>query len=254
MRKILFAALALVMLALVPGPTPASAGTTSTYGDFSLMGKFSYGQVYATGTGEVGSQWAWAPQPDGTSRIMWGKPWPAGSPPSYQEQFQHVGDWVLLNGWYDNGTFYRIRTTAEWKAAGDCRTGRTFIPTGGPEHYALWTIPAADYCTYAEYTITEESSGRVIHAIHQQVWSPPAPCPKNAAPNALRKPGEIYVTVTDCIQQWESYASDQGRAPYDLAIQQEGTALLARGFGMGYQIRRSVPAWSGDERYAALYG
>lgn len=251
---LVFAALMSTVSATMLPPTPAKATTASTYADFSLIDKFAYGQIYATGTNQVGSQWAWAPQPDGTSRIMWGAPWAPDKPPSYQEEFQHVGEWVLLNGWYDNGTFYRLKTTTEWQAAGDCRTGRTFLPTGGPEHYVLWTIPATDYCLYSEYTVTEESSGHVFRAIHQQVWSPPAACPKNAPPNALRRPGEIYVTVTDCVRNWESWADDRTRAPGDFRTTQEGASLLARGFGMGYQIRRTIPAWSGDERYAGLWG
>jgi len=255
MKRAILAALLLAasLLPFVQSPA-AQAATPPTYGDFSMMFQKSYGQIYATGTNQVGSQWAWSPQADGTSRIMWGAPWPADQPPSYQEEFQRAGDWVLLNGWYDNGTYYRIRTTTAWKAAGDCRTGRTFLPVGGPEPYALWAIPSASYCLYSEYTITEESSGYTFRAIHQQVWSPPAACPKNAAPNALRRPGEVYVTVTDCVQEWESYADDKGRMPGDMVTAQEGTSLLARGFGMGYQIRRSVPAWFGDERYAALWG
>lgn len=253
--------LVLALLALVPGLTPvtaASAATPSTYAAYSMFDKFAYGDYYATGTDQVGGQWAWAPQPNGTSRIMWGMPWPKDKPPTYQEEFEHVGDWVNLNGWYDNGTFYRINTTTEWQAAADCRTGRTFLPTGGPQHYTRWLVPAASYCLYAEYTVTEVSTKKVIHAVHQQVWGAPAACPVNKAPNTLRSPGvngvEKPIVVTDCISQWESWADDRGRVAGDIQVTLERSALLARGVGMAYQINQTFPSsWRADERTAALY-
>lgn len=248
MKRALAVVLAALMVLTVGGS--ATADAAPTYGDFSMMFSKSYGQYYAGN--QVGGQWAWDPQSATESQIMWGMPWPPSSPPTYRERFVLFGDWVTLPGWYDNGTYYEVTTTTEWQAAADCRTGRTYLPAGGPQHYVRWTVPSTAYCLYAEGVVTEQSTGNALRFVHQQVWSPPAACPVNAAPNAIRHPGEVFFTPGSCISQWESWSDDRGGS---LALKLERSALLAKGAGMAYQIHQTYPnTWAADERYAGLWG
>lgn len=233
-----------IALSGVASPT-AGAATPSTYGDFSTMftqpaGTHGTAGQYWSGT-QVAGQWSWAPQSATESRIAWGDP--AKWPPTYNEQFVRDGDWVTLRGWFDNGVYYKVQTTSEWQASADCRTGRTMLPTGGPQHYVRWAIPAAAYCLYAEGDVIEQSlagvpTGNRTHFVHQQLWSPAAACPRNPYGLAL----------TDCITQWESWSDDTG-TPFRLKL--ERTATLARGFGMAASIRQTFPSvWAADLRYA----
>lgn len=232
----------LVLAAALSGVASPAAGaaTAPTYGAYSTMfdktaGTHGTAGQYWSGT-QVAGQWSWSPQSATESRIAWGDP--AKWPPTYNEQFVVSGDWVTLPGWFDNGTFYKVETTTEWQAAADCRTGRTMLPVGGPQHYVRWTIPAAAYCLYAEGTITQQSPNKVMHFVHQQLWSPPAACPRNPYGLAL----------TDCITQWESWSDDIG-TPFALKL--ERTASIARGVGMAASIRQTFPStWSADLRYA----
>jgi hypothetical protein len=234
MKRFLTLTLA-VLAGLSLAMTPAStAATVPTYADYAMSGIRSAGQ-YWSGT-QVAGQWSWSPQNTTESRISWGDP--AKWPPTYNEQFVTVGEWVTLPGWFDNGTFYKVQTTTEWQAAADCRTGRVSLPTGGPQHYVRSTIPVAAYCLYAEGTITEQSSGKVMHFQHQQVWSPAKACGTNAY--GLTGPG--------CVDQWESWSDDIG-TPFALKL--ERTATLARGLGMAFRIRQTYPSvWAADLRYA----
>lgn len=235
MKKALSAFLTLAaLLLLVPGPTPAAAATPPTYGDYSMMFANAAGQFWSGN--QAGGKWQWAPQSSTESHVYWGdpnKPWP----PSYHEKFVRSGDWVTLPGWFDNGTFYTVKTTAEWQAAADCRTGRIYLPTGGPQHYVRWSVPSAAYCLYAEGTIREESSGKVMAFVHQQVWSPPSACPANA----------YGLTASSCISQWESWSDSIGTP---LRLKLERTDVLAKGLGPTWNIRQTFPSvWAADLRW-----
>lgn len=245
MTKMFVRALAALMLltaVLLPvsSSTVATAATVPTYGDYSLMFVNSAGQYWSGD--QAGGKWQWAPQSATESHIYWGAPWSPGSPPpSYHEKFVHEtdlsGDWVRLYGWYDNGTFYTVHTTTEWQAAADCRTGRTYLPTGGAQHYVYWNVLPTSYCLYAEGSVKEESSGKLTHFIHQQVYTPPAACGTNA----------YGLTSSSCITQWESWSDDNGTA---LSLKLERTATLAQGLGMAFRIRQTFPSvWSADLRY-----
>lgn len=239
-------ALAVLMLVLVAAPlttfgaaTTATAATAPVYSDYSMMlvGAGSAGQHWSGD--QAGGKWEWNTISATEARIFWGDP--AKWPPTYNEQFirqtDSAGDWVRLLGWFDNGTFYIVKTTTEWQAAADCRTGRTVLPTGGAQHYVRWAVPAASYCLYAEGTITEQSSGKVMHFIHQQVYTPPAACGTNA----------YGLTAPSCITQWESW-SDDIATPFKLKL--ERTATLAQGLGMAFRIRQTFPSvWASDLRW-----
>ena len=221
-----FLALMLTVLAgLSIAVAPAStAATSSTYGDYSMMFAPVYGLYGPNGTAAL--EWAQAPQSATTSYVYWGKPW-TGPPPEYHEQFTHSGDWVVLDGWFDHGTFYRVTTTQEWQAGPDCRTGRTFLPTGGSQHYVRWAVPSAAYCLYAEGTITEESSGKSFPFMHQELWSTSASCPRPAGIKA------------DYVCQWESYGDANGTA---MTTKVERTQWIVRGAGPAQRIEQTLPS------------
>jgi hypothetical protein len=222
-------------------PASAKTATVETYGDYSQLFARSAGQ-YAAGTSTY--QWAWSPQSSTESHIYWGIP--SAWPPAYRERFILDGDWVTLAGWWDNGTYYTVTTSTEWQANVDCRTGRTFLPTGGAQHYARWLIPSTGYCMYTEGTVTEQLSGKTIRFIHQQLWSLPAACPVNTPP--VRDVNNIPIRLSTCVTQWESWSDDNG-APLGLRL--ERSTVLAKGIGMAYQIRQTYPTvWSANATYA----
>ncbi len=236
-----FLALLLTVLAgLSFAMAPAStAATLPTYGDYSMMlaGGGAAGQYWSGN--QAGGKWEWDTVSATESRVSWGDP--AKWPPTYHEQFVRSGDWATLLGWFDNGTFYKVQTTSEWQAAADCRTGRIYLPTGGPQHYVRWTIPPAAYCLYAEGTITEQSSGKTMQFVHQQIWSPPSACPANA----------YGLTAPSCIAQWESWSDSIG-TPLQLKL--ERSDVLARGLGPAWQIRQTFPtAWAADLKYVRAW-
>ncbi|TKG58905.1 hypothetical protein [Prauserella endophytica] len=120
------------------------------------------------------SQWAWEPQSPTESLIRWGTPqdWDTDTDP-YKEKFVHDGDWVYLEGWYDNQTFWRLEVT-QWISDYDCKTNRQKLPPGR-QAYVKWQVPAAGtengYCLFAQGTIVDDRWGiRVMYA-HQQKWS-----------------------------------------------------------------------------------
>lgn len=198
---------------------PAEAGA-ETYGDYSMMFTRSAGQYWAGA--QVAGQWAWSPASPSESWVSWGDPktWP----PSYREKFVHTGDWVLVDGWADNGTYYKLSTTTEWSAIGSCTGARTSFPPGGAQHYVRWTVPTVGYCMFAEGTITEQSSGKVVRYRHEQTWSPPAACPAN--PNTTVK--------ATCVKQTERWSDDNGSP---MAPRLLRDAWIAKGLGMAWSVR-----------------
>lgn len=229
-----FALMLTVLAGLSLAMAPAStAATLPTYAQFAMSDVRSAGQYWSGA--QVAGQWSWNPQSATESRVAWGDP--ATWPPTYAEQFIRDGDWLTLTGWFDNGTFYAVRTTAEWQAGPDCITGRTYFPTGGPQHYVRWIVPNTAYCLRAEGTITEQSTGNVLHFAHQQVWGPPAACPVSP----------YGAAATDCVSQHETWSDDIG-TPFLLKL--DRTAWLARGQGMARKIVQTFPsAWTADLKY-----
>jgi hypothetical protein len=220
----------LILIGLVA--VPAAAVTVDTFGDYSQMFTRSAGQIRDP-AGNPSSQWAWEPQSASESYIRWANPatW-ATDPGAVKEHFAHVGDWVVLDGWEDNGTYYTQRVTAEF--VGDASCWRLQPLAGdGRQHYSKWTVPAAAYCLLAFGTVTEASSGITFTFVHQQVWSPPAACSSR------------FLGAATCISQREAWSDDNGGP---LALRQERVNQLARGKGMSFTVRQTVPTvWSGDE-------
>ncbi|WP_345393187.1 hypothetical protein [Nonomuraea salmonea] len=122
----------------------APAQAAENYGQYSRFGERSAGQHWADG--QVAGQWAWKPLSSTTSEISWGDPkkWP----PAYGEKFVHSGDWLMLDGWRDNGTYYTVRVTKE--QIGDAKCGNLrALATSGRQHYVKWGISSQGYCLKA---------------------------------------------------------------------------------------------------------
>lgn len=230
MRIFRYISLAVVALGLLPS-VPAQAETAGeVYGAYSRMMSRSAGQFWADG--KAAGQWAWKPLSDTTSEISWGDP--AKWPPNYAEKFVHDGDWVMLDGWRDNGTYYRVRVTKEQIGDAKCDDLRT-LATSGRQHYVKWDIPGQAYCLKAWGTITEESSGKVVDFGHTQIWSPPAPC-SNAK----------YGRKT-CVKQWESWWDNQGAPGKPITRKLERDQFIARGIGMAFAIQQYFPkSWRAE--------
>ncbi|ADJ43769.1 hypothetical protein AMES_1945 [Amycolatopsis mediterranei S699] len=224
-RTAAFAAL-LAVVVLAP---PAQAAA-AVYGDFSLMFQRSAGQ-YAP-PGEKAFQWAWSPQSATESEISWGDP--VAWPPSYAEHFIRSGDWILLDGWGGNGTYYTERVTSE----SFCR-GSTCSPIssdGGRQHYVRWNVPSSDYRLVADGTVTEQGSGRPFRFRHEQTWGAPAPC------------GSARFGAQTCVTQTETWSDDKD-LPAGSPIRRtlHRSIKIAKGLGMAFAIDQDVPsAWHAE--------
>lgn len=228
MIKKLAAVLAVVALLLTGVSAPASAAPL-TYNDFSRMFDSAGGQHFSGGV--VAGQWGWQSVTSTESHIYWGPPWNPCCPPSYHERFIRAGDQVVLDGWWGNGTYYKIATTSEWQADGAACTGTpvVFAP-GGPQHYARWLVPSVPYCVFTEGTVTDvQRPDIVIRFRHEQIWSSPAACPANP----YIAPGRV------CVMQRERWSDDNGH-PFRSGLLRDG--WLAKGLGFAFKIQNYDPA------------
>lgn len=233
MFALVIALITIVTISSAGTAAPAQAAQQPTYDQYSRLLTRSAGQYWSGG--KVAGQWAWNPQGSGESRISWGDP--AKWPPSYAERFVRGGDWLLLDGWSDNGTYYRLRVTREEIGDGDCRNLRALPSDGGRQHYVQWTIPAKPYCLKAWGTITEESSGKVLDFGHTQIWSPPAPCSNQ------------YHSGKTCVKQWESWWDNKDAPGAPIARRLERDQFIAEGIGMAFTIQQYFPSsWRADLR------
>lgn len=225
--------LATILASAFGAAGPANA-VSPTYDQFSLMFTRSAGQYWSGG--QVAGQWAWSPQSGTESQISWGDP--RAWPPAYAERFLRSGDWVLLDGWSGNGTYYRLRVTSEQIGDGSCQNLRPLPVDGGRQHYARWTVPDQAYCLKAWGTITEESSGKVVDFGHTQIWSPPAACANQ------------YYSGQTCVKQWESWWDNNGAPGTPIIRRLDRDQYLARGLGMAFRIQQYYPSsWRADLRY-----
>lgn len=215
------AVLAALLMISVLAPPAQAAGPT--YGDFSMMFQRSAGQ-YAP-PGEKAFQWAWSPQSATESQISWGDP--VAWPPSYAEHFLRSGDWVLLDGWGGNGTYYTERVTSESLCQGSACTP---IPSdGGRQHYVRWSVPSSDYRLVAEGTVTEQSSGKTFRFKHEQTWHAPAPC------------SSARFGARTCVTQSESWWDDKDLpAGSPIRETKRRDIRIARGLGMAFTIDQQV--------------
>lgn len=207
-----------------------------TYGDYSMLTQRRAGQAWSGG--QVVTQWAWSPQPDGTSRISWGVPaaWP---PPNFEVFRADPGaNWVSLLGYGDTtGQWLPQIITAEWIGDGNATnwTPLTLDPQGR-QHYARWTIPTAGYSLYAVGHMTW--AGERVDFIHQQKW---------AAPKLV---ANAYYPARRCIVQSEIWADNFGRPGGPLVVKQDRDQVIATGLGMAYRIVDRLASWSADLRHS----
>ncbi|WP_216214639.1 hypothetical protein [Amycolatopsis aidingensis] len=214
-------------------PQAAAGTTTETYGQYSRMFERSAGQFWADG--QAAGQWAWDPRSAGESRISWGDP--KNWPPSYHEKFVRSGDWVLLDGWYSNGTYYSLNVTSERVGDADCHNLRELPDADGRQHYTQWTIQDRAYCLKAHGTITEQSTGKQIDFGHTQIWYPPAEC------------SNPYYGRQRCVKQWESWWDNNGSPGEPIKRRLEREQLIASGIGMAFTIQQWHPKhWRADLR------
>jgi hypothetical protein len=200
----------------------ATPAPQATWAEYSLMGTTRGAEIHADG--QPASRFAWSNAVQGEAHIRWGDPrrWP----PSYRERFRREGDWVMLDGWWDNGTYYRLALAREEVCDATCARCTPLAGGGGPQHYVRWQVPAQAYCLRAAGRIIEESSGKSTRFEHEQVWHPPGPC-RNAA-----------FGHHACIRQLERWWDDNG-APFALKL--ERTNWLALGLGPGFIIEQTLP-------------
>jgi len=239
----MIARLALVVGLVLGCAVPADAATTETYADYAMLGERTAGQFWAedsTPHDQNGwrNQWTWTPQASGTeSRVAWGDP--AAWPPDGAERFIVSGGWVLLDGWSDNGTYYRQRVTSEWIGDGlDCTNKRPIPSDGERQHYVPWQVPTSIVCLIAEGTITEESSGTVIRFRHEQLWFPPGAC------------WNPYHSNQRCIKQFERWLDDNGHYDGVLREKLRRDQFIAKDKGMAFHIFQYGPSrWTAHGRY-----
>lgn len=235
MRVLIRVAVLAAVVTLVTATTAApAAAAPATYGEFSRIFERGAGQYWSEG--QVAGQWAWSPATEGESGISWGDPrtWP----PDSAERFIRSGDWILLDGWKDNGTYYTQRITRELVGDASCQDLQPLPADGGRQHYVRWTIPDHGYCLKAWGTITEQSSGKTIDFGHTQIWSAPAPC------------GNQYLGAQTCVKQWESWWDNRGRPGQPIERRLERDQHIARGIGMAFSIQQYHPRpWRAELRY-----
>ncbi|MCI2416680.1 hypothetical protein MOQ72_04535 [Saccharopolyspora sp. K220] len=238
----MIARLALVACLVLVG-SPAANATTETYADYSMTEVRSGGEFWAEDNkphDQDGwrNKWTWTPL-EGTpeSSVAWGDPnaWP----PESSERFIQSGDWLLLDGWSDNGTYYRQRVESEGIGDGlDCTNQRPIPSDGDRQHYVPWQVPASIVCLIAEGTITEESSGTVIRFRHEQLWFPPGPC------------SNPYHSEQRCLKQYERWSDDNQHYDGVLREKLRRDQFIAKGKGMAFRIVQYAPTpWTANGRY-----
>lgn len=209
----------------------ALAEQVETWAEYSMNQTRRAGQIWADGAPV--SQFVWAPQGDTESHIYWGDPikWPH----QYHESFIQGDEWIMLDGWWDNGTYYSLRVIEETLCEATCNSTCTTIATSGPQHYTKRKIQTAAYCLKASGTITEQSTGKIIKFGHTQVYWPPTTC------------GNAYMSNHQCIRQWESWWDDN-RTSYQRKLDRD--VYLAKGIGPGFSIYQYFPSpWHAELRY-----
>jgi hypothetical protein len=224
-----FLVVLLTSILFVLGPV-ATAAPSDDYGEYSLMTQRHAGQLYSNGS--PAGQWSWTPR-GAESEVLWGDP--SKWPPESTEHFIDAGDWVLLDGWLDHGTYYVQRVNRELVGDGSCQNMMALPSDAGRQHYVRWKIAPHTYCLQAWGTITERFSGKTVDFIHSQVWSPPSRC-RNA-----------YLGERTCIRQWESWWDTNGAPGAPMTHKLERSVYLARGVGMGFVVDQTYPySWHAE--------
>jgi len=230
----------------LPAPSTATSRDDSTraaasenYATYSQMNVRSAGQFWSDS--QVAGQWAWSPNASETDRrlesgINWGHP--SNWPPQYNEKFVRVDDWVFLDGWADNGTYYKLRVDKDQIGDAQCNNLKDMPLVEGMQHYTKWTVTGSAYCLKSWGTITEQSSGKSFQFGHTQIWSPPAAC------------DNTYYGNQTCIKQWESWWDNNGAPATPITRKLDRDNYLARDIGMAFKVQQYYPSpWKAELRY-----
>ena len=209
------------------------ATDSRSWAQYSTMDRPTTGVLWAAG--QPASKFEWLPVSATESHVLWGDP--AQWPPTYRERFIRRGDWVMLDGWWGNGTYYQLHMDQESICSADC-TGCRPLPAGRAQHYALWKAPAAGYCLRAQGRIIAESGAGTVRYAHDQIYVPGVVC------------GNAYVPRATCLMQRETWADDNG-SPYGPKL--DRVSFLAAGLGPGFLILQTVPTvWRAELRPGGL--
>jgi len=212
-------------------PLTAVAAAPDTYADYSMMSQRRSG-LHASG-GEVAGSWSWVPLAGGEARVTWIDS--GNEAGATSERFVRSGGWVLLDGWWGNGTYYTQRVTTELVGDADCRHMVAIPSAGQRQHYVRWSVPSQPYCIRAWGTVTERSTGTTMRFAHTQIWYPPSPC------------HNPYYGWRTCIRQWESWWDNHGDPAAPISRKVERTGTLARGLGPAFTVEQHFPVpWRAD--------
>lgn len=219
--------------ALAVSVNTANGAGLGSYDDYSRLTQRSAGRFWSDGA--KAGQWSWRTDKSGQYSVNWTE-----EDPGARERFvRSKGGWLLLDGWSGNGTYYRQRVTEEKLGDAHCSHMKSVSSDGHRQHYVKWNVPEGAYCLDAKGTVTETSSGKKFHFRHRQVWSPPAPC------------SNAYITDRSCINQHETWWDDN---QHPMRRTRERDQYLAKGLGMAFKIRQTVPSmWSADMKEHGNY-
>lgn len=207
-----------------------------TYGDFSLMTQRRAGQAWSGG--QAATQWAWSPQPDGTSQISWGVPsaWP---PPNFEVfRADPAANWAYLLGYGSTaGEWLPQVVTAEWIGDANATNWAPLqVDPQGRQRYTKWTVTGTGYSLYAVGHM--DWAGERVDFIHQQKWSAP------------KTVSNAYYSNRRAVVQSEIWADNAGRPGSELFVKQDRDQYIALGLGMAFRIVDRLASWSADLRYS----
>lgn len=207
----------------------AVSASSETFADYSMMfqSQRRAGQFYSGGA--VAGNWTWEPQSATQSYIDWGT--------NDRENYIQQGNWVMIDGWWGNGTYYTERVTQELICDASGQNCSPLPSSGGLQHYVQWSVPSGSYMLKAWGTITEQSSGKFFDFGHTQIWSGPQTCSNQ------------YLGSQTCIKQWESWWDNNGQPGQPITRKLERDNFLARGIGMAFTVLQYYPSsWRADLR------
>lgn len=218
--------------AVVAPTSPASTSpvtvtpTGYTYDQFSMMSGWSAGQ-YDDGTGYPSGQWAWSRLTGSASAVAWGDP--AAWPPGGYERFEHINDWVVLDGFQNGGIWEPQVVSTELLGDGNCAHEVDVTPADGRELYSKWNVDDTAYCLEDWGKILVPNHPPVIF-YHKQVWFPPSgPWCSNP-----------YYADRTCIKDYEVWEDDNpvngGTPGGPLVLAQERDNTFALGIGPAFVV------------------
>jgi len=216
------------------GVAAADPPVLETYADYSRIAERAAGQFVSHDGAPA--QWAWRTDRPGQYSISWEE-----HEPESREHFIRSpdGNWLFLDGWSDNDTYYTQRVTEESVGDANCNNMHSIPSDGGRQHYVKWYVPTEGYCLDAKGIITEQSTGKTFQFRHRQAWLPPASCSND------------YFADRVCISQREAWWDDN-QHPWAQTLDRE--QYIAKGLGMAFKIRQTHPSpWSGTLRNAWTY-